>query len=81
MSKQAIAYKERVAYEQRILNAEMLAERLKRLVRQPENRGQYKGDTYYPVGGTEASHEWDGDKWHWLPHWCVESEEHNHVEG
>lgn len=60
-------FEEMVSYEDRILEVEMRCERLKRLVRQPENRGGYKGDTFYPVGGAEASHEWDGERWNWLP--------------
>jgi len=39
---------------------------LRSLIRLPEDRGGYVGDTYYPVGGTVASHEWDGEKWNWL---------------
>ena len=62
----AATHNERVEYEERILAAEMRVERLKRLIRQPEDRGGYVGDNYYPVGGTKASHEWDGFEWQWL---------------
>lgn len=71
----ARSYDERVRYEERILAAEMRAVRLKRLVRQPEDRGSYVGDTYYPVGGTEASHRWDGNAWQWLPEFEMEEDE------
>jgi hypothetical protein len=69
------SYDERVRYEERILAAEMRAVRLKGLVRQPEDRGAYVGDTYYPVGGTEASHRWDGNAWQWLPEFEMEEDE------
>lgn len=62
-----ITYDERVEYEARILAAEMVATRLKRLIPTPNERGSYVGDTFYPVGGIEASHEWDGRQWNWLP--------------
>ncbi|QUT07897.1 hypothetical protein KFK14_11210 [Sphingobium phenoxybenzoativorans] len=61
------SYDERLDYERRILAIECLAVRLKRLVRQPDEPGSYVGDTFYPVGGTEASHRWNGDAWEWLP--------------
>lgn len=41
--------------------------RLRRLIPPPTERGAYVGDTYYPVGGTEASHFWDGQEWQWVP--------------
>jgi hypothetical protein len=62
-----IAHAERVGYEERILAAEMVANKLKRLIRKPDLPGAYKGDMFYPVGGTEASHRWDGEAWRWLP--------------
>lgn len=68
-----ISHTERVNYEKRILAAEMdtalvscREATLRSLIRLPEDRGGYKGDCFYPVGGTVASHEWDGDKWIWL---------------
>jgi hypothetical protein len=68
-------YEERLEYEQRILDAEMRVEKIKRLVRQPEEPGSYVGDTYYPVGGTQASHQWDGTKWYWLPEYAQQEDE------
>lgn len=29
----------------------------------PPEPGAYRGDRFYPFGGTEASHEWDGSRW------------------
>lgn len=63
----ALPYAERLEYEERVLTAEMVAMRLKRLVQEPSEPGGYIGDTYYPVGGTEASHRWTGEAWEWLP--------------
>lgn len=38
-------------------------EEIKRALPKPYSVGQYKGDRFYPLGGTFASHEWDGEKW------------------
>jgi hypothetical protein len=65
--REEISYDERLEYERRILNIEVICVRLKRLVPEPNEPGSYVGDTFYPVGGTEASHQWDGAAWHWLP--------------
>jgi hypothetical protein len=74
-----MTYAERVKYEERILAAEMVVVRLRRLVRQPEDRGGYVGDTFYPVGGVEASHRWDGQKWEWLPELVLPEEALSHL--
>lgn len=69
----AMQFDERLQYEERILAVEMRAERLKRLITVPNTLGSYVGDTWYPVGGTEASHRWDGNSWQWLPELLCES--------
>jgi hypothetical protein len=61
-----MSYDERIEYETEILALEMRIERLKRLICVPSGNGGYTGDNYYPVGGSEASHEWDGKQWQWV---------------
>lgn len=68
-----LTYAARVAYEGRILAAQIVAMRLKRLIPEPGGRGSYKGDNFYPVGGVEASHEWDGERWHWLSSLAIDA--------
>lgn len=67
MADEHITYEQLVECEERVLAAEMLATRLRRLIPQPGEPGGYVGDNFYPVGGTQASHEWDGKQWQWLP--------------
>jgi hypothetical protein len=52
-----MSYDERIEYETEILALEMRIERLKRLICVPSGNGGYTGDNYYPVGGSEASHD------------------------
>jgi hypothetical protein len=72
----AIQFEDLVKQEGRILAAEMRVEKLKRLVREPDpfDRGSYEGDTFYPVGGTQASHVWKGGKWEWLPEFAQDND-------
>ena len=38
---------------------------LKKLIPEPSEPGSFVGDAYYPAGGTEHSHVWNGQKWLW----------------
>jgi len=67
-------YAQMLEYERRILDREVAVEKLKRLIVEPSENGSYVGDTYYPVGGTLASHRWNGTAWEWLPEFAQDKE-------